>query len=253
MVKSSSISSNEQQQNRRNSCKGIVHLSILKQNLTNNIPELSSKKGLSILDAGGGKCEIAEWLAELGHNIKLCDLTTKTQSSYEHQFPVEDNKSIELVNSPLNKLSRIFTQGQFDIILLHGVIEWSTSPLSVIQLLSPLLKKNGILSILYLNKDKQILKWGINGQFEQAISGETKVSKTIVPVNPLSEYEVLPLLMKLGFKDITKAGISIFCDILSNENQFQPSAEEIIQLEVAHNRNEPFASLGEHTHYTCRK
>lgn len=246
--------SNKGIQTEHDICEDIVHLSVLKSNLVKSIPDLTSSNNLCILDAGGGKGEIALWLAEMGHKIKLCDLSDRTQDhNTQNHSKNSVCQNIEHINSPLEKLPRVFSAGQFDIIFLHGVIEWVKSPLSVIQLLSPLLKNNGILSLLYLNKDKQILKWGINGQYEQAISGENKTSKTITPLNPLSEYEVLPLLRKLGFKDITKSGINIFCDLFAKINQQRPSIAEAIKLEDIYSRSEPFASLGKHTHYTCRK
>jgi len=163
-----------------------------------------------------------------------------------------ENK-IEVIHTSIQKLPRMFGLEHFDIILLHGVIEWMEKPLSAIQLLFPLLKKNGVLSLLHFNKDKLILKLGINGLCDQAISGKSNVRRSLTPENPLSQYEILPLLRKLGFKIISKSGVRIFYNFFAEKTPENIELKEAIELELTYNKIEPFASLGEHTHYTCRK
>ena len=237
-----------------NSGKGAVRLAILKHELLENVPELSSNKSLTILDAGGGMGQISLWLAEMGHKIKLCDISEKMLEMATEEIKNKNlSDKIELIHSPLQKLPRMFKSYSFDIILLHGVIEWMDSPLLAIHLLFPLLKKNGVLSLLHFNRDKLILKWGINGQFEQAITGEAKSKRALTPKNPLSEFEILPLLHKLGFKSIAKSGIRIFYNFFKDQTPKDINIEEAIKLELTYNKLEPFSSLGEHTHYSCRK
>lgn len=242
------------QKNVYGSKKGIVRLEVIKHELIENIPELSEKQELKILDAGGGMGQIAIWLAEKGHKIKLCDISEKMLDIAGDGIKAKclDNQ-IDIINTPLQKLPRIFGLEHFDIILLHGVIEWMEKPLSAIQLLFPLLKRNGVLSLLHFNKEKLILKLGINGLCAQAISGKPKTKRALTPENPLSQYEILPLLRKLGFKSILKSGVRIFYNFFTEQTPENIELKEAIELELAYNKIEPFASLGEHTHYTCRK
>jgi S-adenosylmethionine-dependent methyltransferase len=234
--------------------KGEIRQAVLQFDILQSFPEIENNRELKILDAGGGMGQISRWLAEKGHRIMLCDLSGEMLEIAKEENKLAGLESrIELVQAPIQKLPRMFKPETFDLILLHGVIEWMEKPLNAIQILYPLLKREGGMSLLYFNREKLILKWGINGQYKKAMEGKSEDLRPLTPTNPLSEHEVLPLLRKLGFKSLSKAGIRIFFDFFKNEAPKNPDIEKSIELEKNYCHIEPFASLGEHTHIACRR
>ena len=55
--------------------KGKVRLTALHHDLKQHLP--ATKASLNILDAGGGQGQTALWLADMGHNITLCDISSE--------------------------------------------------------------------------------------------------------------------------------------------------------------------------------
>lgn len=236
-----------------NSGKGAVRFTLLQEDIIRDFPEIKSSKSLHILDAGGGMGQAARWLADMGHKVELCDLSAKML-----QIAEEENQKANLADKiainhiPIQKISEKFAPQTFDLILLHGVIEWMENPLSAIDSVTPLLKKNGGLSLLYFNKTKLILKWGVNHQFEKALGERQTVRRPLTPINPLTEQDVKPELSKHGYKIISKSGIRVFYGFFTSKVNDKAPIDKAIELERRHYLDEPYASLGEHTHITAR-
>ncbi len=234
--------------------KGTVRTAMLQQDMLDGIKELTGNRPLQILDAGGGMGQISRWLAAMGHKITLCDISAAMlQIADEENRKAGLHEHIRLVHAPLQEMPAILPGHQFDLILLHGVIEWMQIPSEALQLLTPLLKHGGLCSLLYFNRNKLVLQWGINGQLEKAISGKPLNPRTLTPSNPLSESDILPTFATCGLKIVSKAGIRIFYGFFTKMVQRRPSCPRTIDLEKAYFRSEPFASLGEHTHFILRK
>lgn len=234
--------------------KGTVRTTMLQHDMLTGIEELAGDRSLQILDAGGGMGQIARWLAGMGHRITLCDISAAMlQIADEENRKAGLHEQIELVHAPLQEMPALLPGQKFDIILLHGVVEWMQTPAEALQLLIPLLKPGGLCSLLYFNRNKLVLQWGINGQFEKAISGKPRNPRTLTPSNPLCESDLLPTFANCGLKIISKAGIRIFYGFFTKMVQRRPSCQRTIDLEKTYYRSEPFASLGEHTHYILRK
>lgn len=233
--------------------KGTIRLSVLKHDMLAGIKEISQGQPLNILDAGGGMGQIARWLAKMGHQVTLCDLSAEMIG-----LAAEENEKeqlcdqISLIHSPLQDLPKLIPSQTFDLIILHGVIEWMESPCSAIEILQPMLKKDGAMSVLFFNRNKLVLKWGINGQINKALSGKPANSRPLTPQNPLTENDLLPTINAGNLKIASKAGIRIFYGFFAKLTKKLETSEETINLEQHYCRTEPFASMGEHTHIVLR-
>ena len=234
--------------------KGAVRTAMLQHDMLAELEELQDGQHLRILDAGGGMGQIARWLAAMGHQITLCDISAgMLQIADEENSKAGLQNRISLLHTPLQNLPTLLAGQQFDIILLHGVIEWLQNPLEALQLLNPMLKPGGACSLLYFNRNKLIMQWGINGQLQKAIAGRPRNPRTLTPTNPLSESDLLPVFADCALNIVSKAGIRIFYGFFTRMVQHQPVGDDTIALEKHYYRTEPFASLGEHTHYILRK
>jgi len=233
--------------------KGRVRLSVLKHDMLLSLPELTSRPNLQILDAGGGMGQVARWLAEMGHNIVLCDLSQQMLEIAAHENSANGlTEKIELVHSSIQSLPEKIPNRKFDIILLHGVIEWMENPEDAINTLTPLLIENGAISLLFFNRDKLILKWGINGQFANANTGRAVESRKLTPHTPLSVSDILLPAARNNLEIRSKAGIRIFYGFFARMMREYKAGEQTVELEKQYCRQEPFASLGEHTHLILR-
>ena len=234
------------------SSKGEVRINILKYDMELNIQELSEQKPLKILDAGGGMGQIARWMASKGHNVVLCDLSSEMLKIAEEENEKADlGEYISIINKPIQELPYILEKESFDLITLHGVIEWMDKPIDAFKCLIPLLKHNGKYSVLIHNLDKLILKWGINGQYDKAIAGKPCGVRKLTPFNSLSGKTFEKEIENSGLKLISKAGIRIFHGFFAKLTKDVVNDTFLLEKKYCH--EEPFASLGEHTHYLLRK
>lgn len=234
--------------------KGTVRLAVLKFDMLAGLSELSAGRQLQILDAGGGMGQISRWLAKMGHQVTLCDISDemlKIAATENEQEKLQDR--IAIIHAPLQEIPNLLPGRIFDLILLHGVIEWMHAPLSAIELLTPMLNETGAISLLYFNRNKLILKWGINGQIDKATSGKPLNPRQLTPSNPLAEEDLTPVFASCGLTPLSKAGIRIFYGFFAKIINKNVSCEETIDLELQYCHKEPFASLGEHTHMILRK
>lgn len=230
--------------------KGKVRLTALHHDLEQLLP----KEGhpLSILDAGGGQGQTALWLASKGHNIQVCDISAEMLALAQTSAEAAGlNHRLEFHNIAIEKCPNIFKGQKFDLILLHGVIEWMDRPLKAIEDIQSLLDEKGIISLLFFNRDKLIFKWGINSQTDKAMTGRVIRPRPLTPKNPLSTTEVMPILEKHDLEVISKSGIRIFYGFFSSLTR--ELTDDQLKLELQYMHQEPFASLGEHTHLIAKK
>lgn len=234
--------------------KGTVRLAVLQHDMLAGISELRVGENLKILDAGGGMGQIARWLAGMGHHVTLCDISAEMlQVADEENREANLHDRIKLLHASLQEMPALLPDCQFDLILLHGVIEWMQTPPDALHTLIPMLKPGGACSLLFFNRNKLILKWGVNGQHQKAMSGKPLNPRSLTPVNPLIDADLQPVLADYGLKVTSKAGVRIFYGFFTRMVQTQPACQTTIDLEIQYCHTEPFASLGEHTHLILRK
>ncbi|GAB4283884.1 MAG: tRNA uridine 5-oxyacetic acid(34) methyltransferase CmoM [Candidatus Rifleibacteriota bacterium] len=234
--------------------KGRIRLEVLKHDMLQGIPELSTRIPLRILDAGGGIGQIARWLASMGHQVILADVSQEMLAKAQELNAAEklDNR-IRILKTAIQDLPSVLKDAKFDLILLHGVIAWMEKPLSAIELLMPMLDDHGKISLLFYNRDKLIMKWGICGSISKALNGRSEKQSGLTPINPVGYAEVAQVCRHLGLKILSKAGIRIFYKFLKNFPDHNEITEDFVQLEKKYCRIEPFASLGEHIHLVLQK
>lgn len=241
-------------QNIYGSNKGRARLTMLEFDMDKGIVELSGQKNLQVLDAGGGMGQVARWLAARGHEIVLCDLSAEMLAQAEREnIATGLQNRISLLHSPIQNLPQLLPDRQFDLILLHGVIEWMAEPAEAIAAVAPMLRSAGSMSLLFFNRNKLFLKWGINGQVESALSGKPRKAQKLTPTTLISESWLRQILADHQLELFSKAGIRIFHRFFTRQLVSAVDFADAIRLEQHYCHEEPFASLGEHTHFILRK
>lgn len=227
------------------SSKGFIRWNVLWEDLLTELPQLC-KGGLSILDAGGGAGRMTLALAKLGHQVTLVE-PAKEMLEKAQTFITSENlaKNIRFVNKPLQDFN---AEQPFDIVLNHAVLEWLAEPQKALEHLVKQLKPGGYLSLMFYNRNAVSFKSILAGNFSLELLQETTPKGGWSETNrPLFPETVLTWLDELGMRVISKAGIRIFHDHIT-EKEREGKLEQLLELEKTLKKQEPFASLAQHIH-----
>ena len=236
------------------STKGAVRLAVLWSVLNEDVPTLAGRP-IRILDAGGGSGHMAVRLAGQGHSVVLCDVS-------EEMLARAAIRAAEAGVSDAIDIRHLSIQGyanladdNFDLVLCHAVLEWLDDPKSAVGDLARLVRQEGQVSLMFYNRFASLLKRTLAGDFEAAVRdyqtgpirrgwGEGATA--------LDNEVVVSWLRDQGLEVKARAGIRIFHDHVVDKLGGPQALAQLIRLEKAVCRSEPFASLGQHTHLTCR-
>lgn len=232
------------------SLKGRLRLELLTRDISECCPHFSAT-GLStcmrILDVGGGSGRFARICAERGHMVTVCDLSSEMLARAE---AVNDGQSylheIQLVEADFLGDTMLLPK-QVDLLLMHGSAEWMLDPEAAILKAISLITPGGYLSLLIFNKDRSMLKRGINGLL---LEGEkAPLRNKLTPPGAASPHETVSLLAKQNGKLLLQSGIRVFHGFFRQIDQSLLDPDQWLEQELMYYRQKPFSSLGEHTHF----
>jgi S-adenosylmethionine-dependent methyltransferase len=197
---------------------------------------------LDVLDAGGGTGVMTEVMLNLGHRVKLTDISS------DALFLAKDKlvKSNKLEIQHLDILS-LGTEKQYDLVVCHAVLEWLQDPFEVMRKLVDLVKPGGHLSLSFFNHDAQLFGNMLYGNFDYVEQG--MMSKNIVrlsPNNPQKPKVILSQLETLPVQVIKQAGIRCFHDYLKQPEKQTSEYEQLKKLEIQYGSTEPYLWLGKY-------
>lgn len=214
---------------------------------------LLPKRPLRILDAGGGFGFFSQKLAELGHNVILCDISGELLKEAEKQLAGKEYAdNVQILHCSIQMLPE-FINGKFDLILNHAVLEWLADPKQTLQGLLNFLAADGILSLMYYNKEAQRFFNLVSGNFE--FVAKDMVHKKVVrltPTHPLSEKDLRVWLDEFDMQIIRKTGVRVIHDYLKERSLCEDKFEQLVAMEKKYCHQEPYASLGRYTHLTVK-
>ncbi len=236
--------------------KGAVRLAVLQRDFAEAIPHLlAADTSLRILDAGGGQGQFSLSLAKAGHKIVLCDISAEMLKLAREQA---ENAGLEqqvtLVHCALQDLPAQLDDTQFDLVLCHAVMEWMAEPHTLLPCLYQYLKPGGWLSLTYYNRHSLIFKNLLRTNFKKVIAQDFKGARgSLTPINPLEPEQVDGWLKALPLTVVARSGIRVFHDYILDAQQREHSPEDLIKLELALSRQEPYRSLGRYIHVLGRR
>lgn len=200
-----------------------------------------------ILDVGAGQGQLALALARQGHQLTLTDVSGDMLRLAE-QEALAQGVSIECHELALQAL---VAKGwpRFSVVLCHAVLEWLEDPAAALAELRQLVTDDGLVSLMFYNIDAKRLGNIIYGNFEYVKSDLTCKKKVrLSPQNPLNPMEVATWCQQAGFEIVQKTGVRCFHDYLRDRQQQEANYDELLEVELRFNRQEPYASLGRYQH-----
>ena len=199
-------------------------------------------KPLEVLDAGGGTGVMTEVMLNLGHTVKLTDISSEALTLAKDKLGKSNNLKIQHVD-----ILSLSTKKQYDLVICHAVLEWLKDPFEVIDKLVKLVKPGGHLSLSFFNYDAQLFGNMLYGNFNYVEQGMK--SKNIVrlsPNNPQKPKVILSVLETLPVTLIKQAGIRCFHDYLKQPEKQISEYEQLKRLEIQYGSTEPYLWLGKY-------
>lgn len=229
--------------------KGQIRLAVLWQHLLEQLPWLLDGPPLRILDAGCGLGVFALRLAELGHELVLCDISQELLAQAEQSFAEQQPRAqVAFHHGSLFELAEKQHQ-QYDLVLCHAVLEWLGEPQRSIPALQTLLKPGAHLSLMFYNINSLIYRNLVRGNLRKVKSGEFAGEiNSLTPQHPLKPEDVYGWLAENGLNVFDRAGVRVFYDYMEKRQRESLPIEAIIEMELAHSRQEPYLSLGRYIH-----
>lgn len=214
---------------------------------------LLPQRPLRILDAGGGFGFFSQKLAALGHQVVLCDISGELLKEAERQLQYKEfATNIQLLHCSIQQLPD-FVEGKFDLILNHAVLEWLAEPKQTLQGLLTFLQDDGLLSLMFYNKEAQRFFNLVSGNFEFVERGmKRKKVVRLTPTNPLLENEVGAWLAGFNKQIIRKTGVRVLHDYLKERHHCEDKFEQLLAMEKCYCHQPPYISLGRYIHFTVK-
>ncbi len=243
--------------------KGDIRLAVLKRDLQQWLPDAfcfdemsdvprdktSAVKPLNILDAGGGQAQFSCLLAEQGHQVTVCDISSEMLSLAREnaaQLNVEDRMSFH--HSSIQEFCDKHPQ-TFDLILCHAVLEWVIEPQPLMKALVASLKNGGHLSLTYYNVNGITMKNLLRGNFQKIVDEDYRGFRgSLTPTFPRQPDTVNQWLSELPLEVLAESGIRCFHDYILEPDQRVSEPEKQLQLELQFSQQEPWRSLGRYIH-----
>jgi S-adenosylmethionine-dependent methyltransferase len=230
--------------------KGDLRLKLLKEDL---IFLQSCVKPLTIWDAGCGLAQMGAWFAEHGHHLTLCDISEKMLVRAQLQFKQADLNADFFHESAQSLALRL---PEFDLVLLHAVLEWLAEPVAALQTIAKRVKPGGYLSLMFYNRNAMIYTNALKGGWrwkhllDDSYLGK---GKRLTPPNPQYPHEIVDQLEQWGFTITTHTGIRVFHDYLTQDILEQSDDAELFELEYRFCRMPTYRDMGRYVHLLAHR
>jgi S-adenosylmethionine-dependent methyltransferase len=237
------------QQNIYNTTKGRLRQLVLQRDLL----ELAmlQQPGGRVLDVGGGQGQLALWLAGLGHQVTLTDLSGE-MLAIAQQAANEQQLDLQIRQLSLQQLAE--QKFSAPVVLCHAVLEWLAEPAEAIRQLWQLVEPGGVLSLMFYNVDAKRFSNIVYGNFNYVLRDLAYKKKvSLSPQNPLDPRDVSSWCQQAGFIQLSKTGVRCFHDYLRDRSEQETEFDKLLEVELRYNRTEPYASLGRYQHLLLQK
>ncbi|WP_273150644.1 methyltransferase domain-containing protein [Methylophaga thiooxydans] len=229
--------------------KGGWRLQLLQEDLV----QFTQCAPLTIWDAGCGQAQISLWLAQQGHQLTLCDLSSKMLEKAQANFE-QHGESASFHHQSAQSLA--IQTPVFDVVLCHAVIEWLAAPIPSLLTLAQKVEYGGYLSLLFYNRNamvyNNVLKggWRLKHILEDSYLGK---GNKLTPPNPQFPHDVIAALTEHGFTVCKHTGIRVFNDYMTKQARDNSNDAELFALERKYCRMPTYRDMGRYIHLLLRR
>ncbi|HGG60631.1 MAG TPA: methyltransferase domain-containing protein [Gammaproteobacteria bacterium] len=225
--------------------KGRLRLLVLERDLE----ALPGDAPARILDAGCGTAVFSAGFAARGREVVACDISETMLARARETFAREaPDAPVSLVCAPMQALTRA-EYGGFDLILLHGVLEWMADPEAALDHALTLLNPGGGLSLLFYNRHGLVMRSLMLGNLDKVLRGYLKGwKKSLTPTHPQDPAWMLAWGEARGLTLIRHSGVRCFVDYACERTGHQMTEEDVIEAELMLGRQDPYRGIARYVH-----
>ncbi|WP_243755432.1 methyltransferase domain-containing protein [Thiomicrorhabdus sp. 6S3-12] len=229
--------------------KGEWRLKLLKEDLA----DLRAKPCMTFWDAGCGFAQISQWLAEVGHEPVLCDLSHQMLLRAQNNFSAA-GLSAEFIEGPAQEVAKQLEAK--DLVLFHAVLEWLAEPKTTLQSVADKVKPGGYLSLLFYNRNSVVIRNTLRGGWRLPYLMNDEYigkGKKLTPPNPQIPEEVCRWLEEWGFEIEVHTGIRVFHDYMTHEVLAESDLDDLLALEYRYCREPTYRNMARYIHLLAKR
>lgn len=229
--------------------KGEWRLKLLKEDLA----ALRDGAPLQVWDAGCGFAQVAQWFAEAGHEMTLCDLSHQMLRRARQNF-AEARLDATFIEGPAQEVAQQL--GDFDLVIFHAVLEWLAEPQQTLQSVVEKVKPGGTLSLLFYNRNSVVINNALKGGWRLPFllnDDYIGKGKKLTPPNPQIPEVVCEWLQQWGFEIEVHTGIRVFHDYMSRAVVEQSDTQQLLDLEYRYCREPTYRNMARYIHLRAHR
>lgn len=240
--------------------EGRLRLDLPFANLEEFLPEPHVKSRGRALDLGCGPGANSLRLARLGFRVTLMDASAamlEIAKRAAHEAGILDR--IEIKHGDADKLTGLFEEATFDVILCHNILEFVADPALVLRSATRLLRdSSAMLSVLVRNRAGEVLKAALlagdldaaNRNLTAEWGNEALYGGKVALFTP----ETMRAILKAAsLAVIAERGVRVISDYLSPRVSLIAAYEQVFELERSLGRQPDFSAVARYTHYLARR
>jgi S-adenosylmethionine-dependent methyltransferase len=237
--------------------KGKIRLDIVQADILKHIPLSNDAR---ILDMGGGLGQMSIWLAQQGYHVTLAEPSTDMLAIAKKQITeLQLDAFIDIKQCSIQELIQTDST-QYDVILLHAVLEWLATPKETLQALLSRLLPQGYLSLLFYNQQSAIMRSLLVADFKRIENNQIAAmgEKGFTPISPHTPEHVIDWTKQWQMQLIHWSGVRTFFDYMRPEarkllEENPQKQDELIAMETYYSQQEPWRSLARYQHLILKK
>ncbi len=211
-----------------------------------------------VLDIGGGTGVHAVRVAEHGHRVTVVDPSPDALAAL-HRRAQEAGVEVTGLQGDLADLVGLVEPGSFDLVLCHGVLEvladgGSQTPADALAALRPILRPEGMLSLLVAQRSAAVVARAMAGQFARAKELLEQPGGARQAGGRFSATELDALLERSGYRVCERYAVRVFADLVPGAllDTEPGAAQGLLELELAVASRPEYFPLASQLHMLAR-
>jgi S-adenosylmethionine-dependent methyltransferase len=203
---------------------------------------------ISVLDCGGGTGRLAVPMAQLGARVTVVDISADalaTLASRASEAGVAER--VTAVQGDLEDLGAAIGAAQFDLALVHGVLD-AVDPRPALAAVYAGLRPGGLASVLIANPAAVVLAKVLAGDLDAAVADLRYETETALDATTLAE-----LCRDVGFSVDRVSGVGVFADLIPAAALDAGHSTAALELEALSRDRSPYREIATRLHVLARR
>jgi S-adenosylmethionine-dependent methyltransferase len=232
---------------------GTVRFELVTRALLKHLPPAPQR----IVDVGGGFGRQAIMLARAGHSVVIVDPDPNMLAIARDALSIETAEVVQRVMlvSGDGETAEKLVGKDFDLACCHSVLMYQDDPVPLLRSVTALVRKNGLVSVLCVNKESAAMRTGLQGNWREAIATletGTQRDSRYLPSRELRRAEVIDILQAAGAVTRAWYGIGVFTDHLTDKIVVD-DPEEVYHAEYLAGSQDPYRQVARCFHIVAER